>query len=157
MNFRRAVERVPDLRGALRPGLKALRAQDRPHVAPEDPRRLRGSVDVDAALRPRHPHAHRWDFAIGYRHSNLNRDFIYWVEMHTATDRQVKVVLEKLSWLKGWLAGDGCELRTPDSEFVWVSSGATTFTLSAPQRKEFAQSGLYHRGQVFRIPLARPR
>ena len=155
MTFKRAVERTPHLENALKPGLQALRAQDRPHVAPQDPRLLQGSVDVDSALRRRQPNANRWDFAIGYRHANRQADFIYWVEVHTAADKQVRVVLKKLNWLRNWLRNDGNLLDQFDREFVWVSSGATNFTLDAPQRKQFAQCGLEHKGSVLRIPSGR--
>ena len=156
MSFKRAVGLTPHLQNALKPGLRALQAQDRPHVNPEDPRRLQGSVDVDSALQCRQPDANRWDFAIGYRHANRQRDFIYWVEVHTAADNQVKVVLKKLRWLRSWLHGEGNPLDHFDREFIWVSSGATSFTLDAPQRKQFAQCGLEHKGRVLRIPSTRP-
>lgn len=155
MSFRKAVGQTPHLQNAWKPGLQALRAQDRPHVVPEDPRQLQGSVDVDNALQHRQPNAHRWDFAIGHRHENRQKDFIYWVEVHTAADKQVKVVLKKLNWLRSWLERDGNLLDQFDREFVWVSSGATTFTLDAPQRKQFAQYGLEHKGKVLRIPSVR--
>jgi hypothetical protein len=132
-----------------------LRAQDRPHVVPEDPRLLKGSADVDSALQRREPSAHRWDFAIGYWHANRQKDCIYWVEIHTANDKAVNVVLNKLRWLRGWLAGDGKLLNNFERDFVWVSSGATSFTLGSPQLKQFAQLGLRHKGRVLRIPRER--
>jgi hypothetical protein len=133
-----------------------LRARDRPHVAPEDPRQLKGSADVDLALQGRQPNAHRWDFAIGCRHSNRTKDCIYWMELHTANDREVNVVLDKLRWLRAWLAGDGKLLNHFERDFIWVSSGPTSFTLGAPQLKQFAQLGLQHKGRVLRIPSVRP-
>ena len=155
MTFRRAVQHTPDLNNAWMPGLQALRARDRPHVAPSDPRAVGGSVNVDAALRDRHPNAHRWDFAIAYRHTNRVRDCVYWVEIHTANDMEVDVVLAKLVWLRNWLVNDGRLLSNFERDFVWISSGATSFTLSAPQLKRFAQLGLRHTGKVLRIPSAR--
>lgn len=110
---------------------------------------------MDAALRAQEPNAHRWDFAIAYRHTNRARDCVYWVEIHTATDREVNVVLEKLRWLRRWLASDGRLLAGFERDFIWISSGTTTFTLDAPQLKQFAQLGLYHKGSVLRIPCAR--
>ena len=138
------------------PGLGALRAQDRPHVDPVDPRQLTGSVDVDGALQNQQPNAHRWDFAIGYRHSNRQEDCIYWVEIHTANDTEVNVVLNKLRWLKQWLAGDGRLLAKFECDFVWIASGATSYTLNAPKLKQFAQMGLQHKGRVLRIVRERP-
>jgi len=148
--------KTPHLANAWLSGLGALRAQDRPHLDPEDPRRLRGSADVDSALRAHQPDAHRWDFAIGYRHSNRTKDCVYWVEIHTANDKEVKVVLDKLRWLRAWLADGGNLLNQFERDFIWVSSGSTSFTLGAPQLKQFAQLGLQHKGRVLRIPSVRP-
>jgi hypothetical protein len=147
---------TPHLQNAWVQGLGALRAQDRPHVAPENPRLLMGSADVDSALQGDQPNAHRWDFAIGHRHTNRQKDCVYWVEIHTASDKEVKVVLDKLRWLKSWLAGEGSLLNQFERDFVWVSSGATSFTIGAPQRKIFAQLGLQHKGRILRIPNMRP-
>ncbi len=116
---------------------------------------LTGSVDIDTALRDQEPDAHRWDFAIGYRHTNRAKDCIYWVEVHTANDAEVRVVLGKLRWLRGWLARDGSALRDFEGDFIWVSSGSTSFTLSAPKLKQFAQLGLQHKGKILRIPSVR--
>jgi len=127
VNFKRAVRKTPHLADTWMEGLGALRAQDRPHVAPEDPRRLKGSVDVDSALQTHQPNAHRWDFVIGYRHTNRTKDCVYWVEIHTANDKEINVVLDKLRWLRVWLAGDGKLLNRFERDFIWVSSGATTF------------------------------
>lgn len=156
MSFRRAVRNTPHLGNAWMPGLGALRAKDRPHVSTSNTRQLKGSVDVDGALQNQQPNAHRWDFAIGYRHANRQEDFVYWVEVHTANDKEVKVVLEKLRWLKNWLAGDAVLLNTFERDFVWVSSGTTSFTLGAPQLKQFAELGLQHKGKVLRISSVRP-
>ena len=156
MNFRIAIQATPNLANAWKPGLGALRAPDRPHVVSEDPRLLKGSVDVDSALQSKAPNANRWDFAIGYQHANRTAECVYWVEIHTASDKQVKVVLDKLRWLKSWLAGDGVRLRRFERDFVWVSSGSTSFTLTSPQQKQFALLGLQHKGTVLRITNARP-
>lgn len=155
MTFKKAVKKTRHLENAWMPGLRALRSQDKPHVGPSDTRLLRGSVNVDAALQHQQPHAHRWDFAIGYRHANRQEDCVYWVEVHTGSDREVNVVLAKLRWLKQWLTGDGRPLNQFERDFIWVSSGATSFTLGAPQLKQFAQLGLQHKGSVLRIPSQR--
>jgi hypothetical protein len=156
VNFKKAVSKTPHLTNVWMAGLGALWAQDRSHVAPEDPRRLKGSVDVDSALQGREPNAHRWGFAIGYRHANRQNDCVYWIEIHTANDEEVKVVLDKLRWLRAWLTGDGKFLDQFERDFIWVSSGATSFTLDAPLVKQFAQLGLQHKGKVLRIPSVRP-
>jgi hypothetical protein len=152
VSFKEAVEQTPHLANAWKPGLQALRARDRPHIQPQDSRRLRGSVDIDEALRAADPDANRWDFGIAHQHANRADEFVYWVELHTANDAEVKIVLQKALWLRQWLAGDGHRLRLFEREIIWLSSGATTFTLNAPQRKQMAEVGLMHKGSHLRIP-----
>jgi hypothetical protein len=116
---------------------------------------LRGSADVDGALQSVEPQANRWDFAIGHQHTNRRGEFIYWVETHTGSDNQVKVVLKKLEWLKQWLGGGGQRLAKFDGEFMWVSSGHTLFTKGSVQVKTLAQKGIIYAGAVLRIPTER--
>lgn len=156
MSFRQAVQHTPGLADAWMPGLQALRTKDRPHIDPENTQLLQGSADIDSALTSAHPTANRWDFAIAYRHSNPSNDCIYWVEIHTATDKEIKVVLRKLEWLKQWLAAAGNLLNAFEKDFVWISSGATSFTATSPQAKRFSVLGLRHTGRKLRIPTIRP-
>lgn len=151
MNVSEAVDATPNLAGQWRAGLQALRPEDKPHISPETTRALTGSLDLDTALMALHPNANRWDFAIGYQHSNRNGEFIYWVELHTASTSQVDRVLAKLEWLRRWLKTDGATLAAFPREFVWISSGVTSFTLNSPQEKRFAALGLRHVGRVLRI------
>jgi hypothetical protein len=150
MKFKEAVGKVAGLEQALREGLRALRAQDRPHIDAEDTRRLRGSVDVDAALRKQHPNANRWDFAIGYEHVDRN-EVVYWVEIHPASDAHINTVIAKAQWLLRWLKNGSNALANFEREIIWVSSGNTSLTPSAPQRKRMAQAGLVQRGRMLRI------
>lgn len=151
MTFKKSVEKTPGLKHSYRLGLRALRAQDRPHVRAENTRNLKGSVYIDEALQAIDPDGHRWDFAIAYQHSNRINEVIYWLELHTASDSQVRIVIDKALWLLNWLKGAGNLLAKYERDIVWVSSGSTSFTLSAPQRKYMAQAGLQHRGSVLRI------
>ena len=137
----------------FRDGLQALRSEDKPHIEAENTRKLSGSIDLDTALQSVEPNSNRWDFGIAYRHTNRRAEVIYWTELHTASDSEVKVVIKKALWLLGWLKTDGKKLAAPgfESDIVWVSSGATTFQLSGPQRKQMAQAGLQHVGSRLRI------
>ena len=155
MTFKEAVEQTPSLESSWRDGLGALRAEDKPHIKAEDTRRLCGSADVDGALQPSDPSANRWDFAIGHQHTNRKDVFIYWVETHTGSDNQIKVVLKKLEWLKAWLRRDGQRLDKFDRDMIWVSSGHTLFTKGSAQVKTLAQKGLIYSGATLRIPNKR--
>jgi len=152
-----AVNATPHLKGKWKRGLQALRAEDKPHIKAADTRSITGSVDVDSALMhlPEHAQANRWDFAIGYQHEDRTQECLYWVELHTASDSQVDVVLRKLQWLLCWLEGDGKALKAFERDFVWVSSGATHYTLNGPQRRAFVDLGLRQTGGVIRIPKKR--
>jgi hypothetical protein len=156
VTFKQAVASTPNLENAWQDGLGALRREDKPHIRAEDTRQLRGSVDLDTALLPLEPDANRWDFAIGHQHTNQRAEFIHWVETHTGSDKEIKVVLRKLEWLKGWLRGDGLPLAAFAREFIWVSSGHTLFTQGSGQVKTLAQKGIIYAGAVLRIRNERP-
>jgi hypothetical protein len=156
VSFRDALAQTPNLEKAWQHGLQALRAEDRRHIKPEDPRRLGGSADIDAALLEKEPQANRWDFAIGYQHSNRREECIYWVETHTGSDEQIQVVLKKLEWLKNWLRRDGRPLARFERDIIWISSGHTRFTKGSAQVKILAQKGLIYAGAILRILNQRP-
>lgn len=151
MTFKAAVEKTPNLENAWRAGLQALRAEDKPHIEAQDTRKLTGSVDVDAALLHAEPNANRWDFGIAYQHTNRDAEVIYWVELHTASDSQVSVVIRKAQWLINWLKNEGRALAAFERDIVWVSSGATSFTPSATKLKQMSQLGMRPCGTILRI------
>lgn len=150
-NFRQSVECTRHLESSWCPGLQALRAEDKPHIVPDDPRRLKGSADVDSALKKIDPYGHRWDFAIAYDHVNRDHEVIYWTELHTASDGEVNTVIEKTRWLLEWLKNEGANLNGFERDIVWVASGATTFTNFSTQRKKMAKEGLIFGGSHLRI------
>jgi hypothetical protein len=152
VTFRDAVDQTSDLRAAWQEGLGALRRVDRNRVDAEDTRGIRGSVDVEQCLEPKYRGERQWDYAVGVRPRDLTEEVIYWIEVHPANDKEVKVVLEKLAFLQKWLRENGKTLDGMRRAFIWVSSGKTSFTLTAPQQKQFALRGLQHTGRFFRIP-----
>jgi hypothetical protein len=151
MNFKESVAATPHLKNSFCEGLQALRAEDKPHVEVEDTRKLAGSVDVDTALQKAQPQANRWDFAIAYNHTNRSEEFVYWTELHTASDSQVKVVIKKAQWLVCWLKNEGHPLAGFERDILWVSSRATSFNLTGYQQKQMAAAGLRHVGSKLRI------
>jgi hypothetical protein len=151
VNFKDGVDQTPELNSTWREGLQALQGSDKQHIKVRTARRLTGSVNVDVALREKYPEENRWDYAIGHQPTNLKGEIVYWVEVHPATDGQIKVVLAKLQWLKTWLGNNAKQLQSMRKEFIWVSSGKTSFTLTSPQQKQFALKGLQHKGRVFMI------
>jgi hypothetical protein len=152
MKFRQAINEIPALNGAWRPGLQALKEIDRNRVDTVAPKRLKGSVNVESRLLPLYPGARHWDYAVGFAPTGHDGEIIYWIEVHPANDREVTVVLEKLRFLQGWLRENGQRLEMLDWAFIWISSGKTTFTRTSRQRKRFAEVGLRHVGGYFKIP-----
>lgn len=150
MSFQQAVAATPGLAAAYRRGLQAVRAPDRQRLTATKPRRLRGSVDLDDALRHAYPNVNRWDYGIGAR--GAGGDVVYWAEVHPATDGQIGVMMAKLDWLKTWLTTSNTMLSQLRREFVWVASGRALLTQKSPKLKALAEKGLMFKGSHFRIP-----
>jgi hypothetical protein len=155
MTLREAADATPSLKLKWQPGLQALRPEDKTHIRAADTRAITGSVDIDTALAKVQPNANRWDFGIGFQHEDRRSECMYFVELHTANDSQVYVVIRKLRWLLAWLKGEGKAFNGFERDFVWVSSGRTDYTLNGPQRRAFADLALRQTGGVFRIPRKR--
>lgn len=152
MSFADDVETTPHLAGALKAGLGALRAQDREHVTVEKPRSLRGSVDVDAALRAAEPEAARWDFVIAQAAGQTGdrSETLHWVEFHSASGAGVVTEMEaKLRWLIGWMRGTSLWYYRRD--IVWVASGEVALTSRDPRLKRLAMRGLRFAGGHLKI------
>jgi hypothetical protein len=147
MDFETAVNRTPGLPGCCRPGLQALPAADRSRITASDPRRIRGSVNLDAALSASRPSEPRWDYGIGLPEGR-NSDQAVWVEVHPASSRHVEEVLNKHRWLRHWLESEAQELERISRHFVWLASGKVSFPASSPQRRLVAQAGIRFHARV---------
>jgi len=152
VKFRQAIDETRHLNGAWQTGFKGLREVDRNRVGTVAPRRLTGSVNVESRLQALYPSERQWDYAVGFRPADFNGEVIYWIEVHPATDGEIKVVLAKLAFLRSWLRENGRKLNAMPGVFIWLSSGKTSFTLTSPQQKRFALLGLQHTGRFFKIP-----
>jgi hypothetical protein len=139
MTFSQVVKRTTSIRNHLRPGLKALKRADRGRVTC-DSGRLRGSVDVDAALRKAFPTAARWDYAIGIK--ARTDDFVVWLEVHPASSHHVGEVVNKVQWLQYWLQTTARELDGLPRCFCWVATSKVSFNQASPQARQIAAAGL---------------
>jgi len=152
VKFKDAVLATPDVKKCWCKGLQALIKEDRKHIHAEDSNQLTGSVAIDEALRTKYPNCNRWDYAVGYRHSNSQTDKVYFVEVHPASGKQIKVILNKLAWLKQWLNNSAKTLNPLPKKFVWVSSSKVQITSTSPQGKIVAQKRIVFAGRVLKIP-----
>lgn len=145
-----------------RAGLQALRPVDRNAVQIANPRRLTGSIDLDATLNqhPRHASANRWDYGVGFLHDDVR--CAVWIEVHGATtSREVDAVCRKHEWLVTWLRVHGPELPAMTSSgskalghyaCIWISTGGVNFQSSTKARRKLAQAGLSMPKRAVRLP-----
>lgn len=120
MNFVQTVHNTPDIAHCLQSGLQALgKHSAKIHVA--QTRALEGSVDIDTCLKKKYPAAHRWDYVFGYQGK------IYYVETHPASSSaEVKIILDKLTWLKEWRKTSAPHLEElcDASSYHWIATGS---------------------------------
>lgn len=155
MTFREAVEDAPPpVNGAYREGKQALEHRHREHVTCADSRRLTGSIFLDAALaqEPNQVNAPRWDYGLGYMPEGGPEQAV-WIEVHSATTREVSAVIRKLRWLRDWLNGDAEQLMrmtnatAEDIRFVWIASARVNIPRNSPYARQLNTSGI---GKVLR-------
>ena len=150
MTFKKAVEAAPHpVNHAYRPGKQALENRHRGQVTCNDSRRLTGSIYLDSALAqvPGYADKPRWDYGLGYK-PDKGRERAVWVEVHSATTREVSAVLNKLQWLQDWLNSEAEQLKKmtfftkDDFCFVWIASSSIKIPKNSRQARRLSQSGI---------------
>ena len=139
-----AVRQTPDVADALQPGIQALSSAHRGRVRPRNTRLLRGSINLDGALRAAQPNATRWDYGVGLP-GNGDNDKAIWIEFHPASSSHVDEVIRKCKWLRSWLSSRAPELDrlTPKSgAFKWVATGSVALQKGSPQFRRVASAGI---------------
>jgi hypothetical protein len=143
MRFQEAVERTPEIVRAFRPGLQALRRQDRSRIQRRDSlTRLAGSVNLDDALSDRYPHAARWDYGIGVERTSRRDNRVLWIEVHSASSAHVSDVIAKHQWLVAWLGRSAPQLGGLRREFIWLATGSVYIRRGTPQHRRLAKTGI---------------
>lgn len=146
-----------------REGLRALRRAHRATVVPADPRRLTGSVDLEACLDrvAAYDGQAKWDYGVGFRAPHGGTRCAAWVEVHTATPGDVRAVSAKLRTLRQWLDGDGRSLAAPTdaarsvlrgTPFRWIAAGPTSVVAGSRAFRAAADAGLGFPQRRLRIP-----
>jgi len=150
MGFESAVKAAPALSGHYRPGLQGLRNVDRRRIHTERPRQIRGSIDLDSALRPSQPNQPIWDYCVGLS-KNRDEDRALWLEVHPASSRHVDEVLKKWRWLRRWLPEQAPALDRMSAHYIWLASGSVALPANSPQRRRIAQSGILLRSGLLNL------
>jgi len=144
MRFRDAVANSNDVRDCYRVGLQALTEGDRNRLSCQDTRRISGSLNLDAGVAQLYRNAARWDYGIGIKKTE-SADRAIWVEVHPADAHQVQRIIEKLTWLRGWLRNSAPNLMAitqGDSPYIWVASGRVSFQQASPQARKLSLAGI---------------
>jgi hypothetical protein len=144
MRFEAAVANSDDMKEYYRVGLQALLERDRNRLSCRDTRKIRGSLNLDAAVSKLYPGQPSWDYGIGIKKTE-STDKAIWVEVHPADANQVQKMIDKLTWLKNWLnnrARDLMGITEGDSPYIWVSSGRVSFQQTSPQARRLALAGI---------------
>lgn len=147
MSFKTAVAGTPEVSAAYNSGLGALKRVDAARLTVQSPSKLTGSIDLDSTVKDLYPNANRWDYGIGFQHGTSEK--IYWVEVHPATDGEISVISNKLSWLKQWLVNSAPRLNSMNREFVWVASGKTAVTPKSNKLRKLVEQGVTFKGGHF--------
>jgi hypothetical protein len=161
MTFREAVNASPRaVRNSFRPGKQALGTHAAKVICVEN-QRITGSVDIDSALHQESQHAQapRWDYGLGYRPPNGNKEFAMWVEVHSAETSEVRAVVRKLTWLKDYLMGQCPDLwkithsrKGDPTPFIWVASKGVHISRNSPHARLLAQHGLDWPTKLLKLP-----
>lgn len=135
--FREAIEKTPDVKDGYCIGLNAI-GEYKNRIKVKTPSKIAGSLDIDEITKRLYPNANRWDYAIGYDGK------IYFVEVHSASGKEVKVVIAKLLWLKGWLDSRAPELNKlkGDRPYHWIQSGKFGILKDSRHYRIAAQNGI---------------
>jgi hypothetical protein len=144
VTFEEAVSSSRDVRDFYRPGFQALLERDRNRLSCDAPREISGSLNLDAALARLYPNQSLWDYGIGIR-KTASEDRAIWLEVHPAHAGEVRRMIAKLEWLKGWLqnhAQDLMRITEKSSPYIWVSSGGVSFQRNSHQARLLASAGI---------------
>lgn len=148
MSFASDCDGLPELLGASKRGLSALKAQDVAHVSKRRTTKLSTSIDIDNACKASQPMAARWDYGVAQRQGE--REIVHWIEVHPAGGgNNISQMHNKLNWLRGWMQGKA--IANYERQVVWVASGKSAFNARDPQLKALAQAGLRFAGGHYAI------
>lgn len=148
---------------AVEAGFGALSNAARHKVQIIDPRRLTGSIDLDATLAsdPNHARKARWDYGVGFKTGTTHERCAVWVELHGANPGALADMKKKRAWLREWLQNSSPELRSMttnaerhlcQSPYVWISTGTNTILKTSTSSRALAASGVNYPTKFLKLP-----
>lgn len=134
--FRDAVLATPDVADGFCEGLEAF-GEYKSKIKVPDPKKIDGSLDIDATTVSLYPDDNRWDYAICYDGE------VFYIEVHSATTREVSKMIQKLQWIKSWLVNKAPKIHNLTTKtkqaFYWVQSSKCDIPKHMPQYKKIVQ------------------
>ena len=106
----------------VKKSLDALLKKYRPKITVEDGS-VSGSIDIDGDLAAKYPNDNRWDYAVGHLQGASEK--VYFIEIHSATSKEVSRIIVKAKFLKDWAVSRAAELwemKGPDGKLYWLAS-----------------------------------
>lgn len=136
-SFKNAVVKCSEIKNAFMPGLSALKGNSK-HVKPTDTKLVNGSVDIDDTLKVIYPNESRWDYVVGYA------DEAFFIEVHPAGTSNVSEMVNKVKWLKNWLASSAPDLNVlhKTKVYYWIPSGKFSILPGSVEFKRIAANNL---------------
>jgi len=139
-----ALKRGSELLAHVQDGAGAIARKHHQLIARDQIRRIGDSLDLDAATRAGREQEHRWDYLV----SLPDADKLVAIEPHTASDKEIRVVLEKKNNATRVLRE---ELRDGVSvaSWHWVTT-KVAFSRMEPARRVLDQNGIKFHGKLIR-------
>ncbi len=147
MFFKKQVESTADIKGCYQRGLQAL-GNNSQKIKVSEKSKLTGSVNLDKCTSSKYPNDPRWDYIIGYK------EVCYFIELHPASTKNIKEVIKKLDWLKGWLINEGKaidKIKSKKSPYRWIATGGVAILKNSPQARGLAKSGVTYPQGIARL------
>ncbi len=124
---------------SYRNGKEAIKNEYRGKIRVNNPRNLRGSLDIDKTCQKDEPTAPRWDYLVVIW--KTNNENLALIEFHEAgKTRAVDDMIKKKEWLIQWLPRAG--LTGFKKKFIWVATGDVKITPQSRYVKRLAVSGI---------------
>ncbi len=132
-DFKTAVVQTSEIANAYKSGIQAIKGNERAKFSFSDNRKIKGSVDIDSALKSKYPEQNRWDYAIGYG------DVVVYAEVHPCATSEVSIVINKRDWLIQWLKGKPIDKL--GKSLYWVATQGVAIK-DAKKKKELSMKGI---------------
>ena len=133
------------LRARVSNGIGAVHNNDRTLIVVSERPRVGDSLDLDEATRVAFPNAHRWDYLL----SIPDISQIVGIEPHSATDREIRVVIAKRRHAIDYLR-DHLPQKHRVEKWFWISHGSVGFTKMERARRLLDQNGISFEGRTLK-------